>query len=148
MPGPQSEAMYLLDTNVISELRRARPHGAVVAWLRSVDEAALFVSAVTIGEIQAGIELTREQDPAKAEAIGRWLTQVIDAHHVLPMDAAAFRAWAMLMHRRSDTLYEDAMIAATARVHGLTVATRNVADFDALGVVVLNPFETRAGAEG
>lgn len=139
--------MYLLDTNVVSELRRTRPHGAVVAWLQSVDEAALFVSAVTIGEIQAGIELTREQDPAKAQAIGHWLAQVIDAHHVLPMDAAAFREWARLMHRRSDTLYEDAMIAAIARVHGLTVVTRNVADFDALGVAVLNPFAPRAGAE-
>lgn len=65
------------------------------------------------------------------------------AYNVLPMDAAVFRDWARLMHRKSDTLYEDAMIAATARVHGLTVVTHNVADFNALGVAVLNPFETR-----
>lgn len=133
--------MYLLDTNVVSELRRPRPHGAVVAWLQSVDDAHLFISAVTLGEIQAGIELTREQDGVKADEIESWLTQVAGAYNVLPMDGSAFRAWAKLMHRQSDTLYEDALIAATAQIHGLTVATRNVADFKALGVAVFNPFE-------
>lgn len=99
--------VYLLDTNVISELRKPRPHGAVLA-------------SVSLGEIQAGIEITREQDAAKASA------------------------WAQLMHRRSDTLYEDAMIAAIALVHGLTVVTRNVKDFDGLdgfGVALFNPFQ-------
>jgi predicted nucleic acid-binding protein len=131
---------YLLDTNVISELRKLRPHGAVVAWLASLDDAQIFLSAVTIGEIQAGIELTREQDPSKAQEIEAWLALVADAYHVLPMDAVAFRAWGRLMHRTSNTLYEDAMIAATAQVHGLTVATRNVSDFNALGMAVFNPF--------
>lgn len=132
--------MYLLDTNVVSELRKPRPHGAVVAWLESVDDAKLFLSAVTLGEIQAGVELTREQDPDKAAEIEAWLALVAQAYNVLPMDAAAFRDWARLMHRKSDTLYEDAMIAAVARVNGLTVVTRNVADFKALGVEVFNPF--------
>lgn len=132
--------MYLLDTNVVSELRKPKPHGAVVAWLQSVDDASLFLSAVTLGEIQAGIELTREQDPAKATEIEAWLELVSSAYNVLPMDAAAFRAWAKLMHRRSDTLYEDAMIAATAATNSLIVATRNVSDFKTLGVKVFNPF--------
>ena len=133
-------SMYLLDTNVVSELRKQRPHGGVVAWLQSIDDAQLYLSAVTLGEIQAGIELTREQDPRKAEEIEAWLELVAGAYNVLPMDAATFRAWARLMHRKSDTLYEDAMIAATAKVHGLTVATRNVSDFNALGLDVFNPF--------
>ncbi|HQQ71834.1 MAG TPA: PIN domain-containing protein, partial [Alicycliphilus sp.] len=70
-----------------------------------------------------------------------WLAQVAASYSLLPMDGAAFRAWARLMHRRSDTLFEDAMIAATASVHGLTVVTRNVADFKAFGVPLLNPFK-------
>lgn len=131
---------YLLDTNVVSELRKPRPHGGVVAWLKSIDDTQLYVSAVTLGEIQAGIELTREQDPEKAQTLEAWLELVANAYNVLPMDAATFRAWARLMHRKSDTLYEDAMIAATANVHGLTVATRNVADFKALNTEVFNPF--------
>jgi len=131
---------YLLDTNVVSELRRPRPHGGVVAWLESLDDSQVYLSAVTLGEIQAGIELTRGQDPDKAKALEAWLELVAGAYNVLPMDAAAFRAWARLMHRKSDTLYEDAMIAATAKVHGLRVATRNVADFNALGVEFFNPF--------
>lgn len=136
-------AMYLLDTNIVSELRKPKPHGGVMAWLESVDDAHLHLSAVTIGEIQAGIELTRQQDPAKAADIEAWLDMLATAYNVLPMDAATFRRWARLMHRQSDTLYEDAMIAATAQIHGLTVATRNEADFKALGMEVLNPFAWR-----
>ncbi len=131
---------YLLDTNVVSELRKPRPHGGVLAWLESLDDTQLHLSAVTLGEIQAGIELTREQDPVKAEQLEAWLELVAGAYNVLPMDAATFRAWAKLMHRKSNTLYEDAMIAATATVNGLTVATRNVSDFKALGLEVFNPF--------
>lgn len=132
--------IYLLDTNVVSELRRPRPHGGVLAWLESLDDAQLHLSAVTLGEIQAGIEITREQDPDKAKEIEAWLELVAGAYNVLPMDATVFRAWAKLMHGKSDTLYEDAMIAATAKVHGLTVATRNVVDFNVFGVEVFNPF--------
>ena len=133
--------MYLLDTNVVSELRKPRPHGGVLAWLQAVDDKDLFMSAVTVGEIQAGIELTREQDAARATEIEVWLEQVAASYAVLPMDAAAFRVWVRLMHRRSDTLIEDAMIAATAKAHGLTVVTRNVADFKPFAVPVLNPFK-------
>jgi predicted nucleic acid-binding protein len=133
--------MYLLDTNVVSELRRPRPHGAVLAWLETVDDAQLHLSAVTLAEIQAGIELTREQDPAKAAEIETWLALLAQAYNVLPMDGLAFRQWARLMHRQSDTLYEDAMIAATAHMHHLTVVTRNITDFRGFGVALFNPFE-------
>jgi predicted nucleic acid-binding protein len=133
--------VYLLDTNVVSELRKPRPHGAVLAWLQATDEADLYLSAVTLGEIQAGIELTREQDARKAGEIEAWLDLVAAAYNVLPMDGAIFRSWARAMHRKSGTLYEDAMIAATARAQALTVVTRNVADFLPFGVKVLNPFE-------
>ena len=132
--------MYLLDTNVISELRRRRPHGAVVAWLRAVAEVDLHIAAVTIGELQAGVELTREQDPGRAAEIEAWLGRVADSYNVLPMDGRVFRAWARLMHRQSRALLEDAMIAATAEVHGLIVVTRNVRDFAGLEVQTLDPF--------
>ena len=110
-------------------------------WIAGVSAEQLFVSAVTIGEIQAGIEITREQDAAKAEELEAWLDKVIVSYGVLPMDAAAFREWARLMHRRSDSLTEDAMIAAIATVHRLSVVTRNVSDFEQLGVELLNPFD-------
>ena len=133
--------MYLLDTNVISELRKPKPHGAVVAWVQSIEDKDLFLSAVTIGEIQAGIEITREQDNAKAQHIEQWLDLVASSYNVLPMTADIFRTWAKLMHRTSDTLYEDAMIAATAKRHNLIVATRNIADFKDFEVKLFNPFD-------
>ena len=135
--------MYVLDTNVVSELRKPKPHGGVLAWLRSVEDRHLHLSAVTLGEIQAGIEITREQDAAKAADIEAWADQVSATWSILPMDAATFRIWAKLMHRRSDTLVEDAMIAATAQLHGLQVATRNVTDFKGLGVRTFNPWTHR-----
>ncbi len=94
-----------------------------------------------LGEIQAGIELTRSQDAAKAVEIQAWLELVAGTYNVLPMDGEAFRCWGRLMHRRTESLYEDAMIAATASVHALTAVTRNVADFALFDVPLLNPFK-------
>ena len=134
--------MFLLDTNIISELRRARPHAGVVAWLNTVEDRDIHLSAVTLGEIQAGIENTRRQDPTKAQALESWADLVAQTYNVLPMDAQTFRLWAKLMHRQSDTVYEDAMIAATAISYRLTVVTRNVRDFKRFNVNLLDPFTT------
>ena len=132
--------MYLLDTNVVSELRRPRPHGAVMAWMSSVPAHELTISAVTVGEIQAGIEIARLQNAAKASELERWLDKIVGAFDVLAMDAAIFRQWARLMHQRAGELSLDAMIAATAITHNLTVATRNESDFEHFGVRIFNPF--------
>ncbi|MFM7235625.1 MAG: type II toxin-antitoxin system VapC family toxin [Cyanobium sp.] len=137
---------FLLDTNVVSELRRPLPHRGVLAWLEAVDDADLHLASVTVGEIQAGIELSREQDARKAEEIEQWLNRVCDTFRILPMDGPAFRCWARLMHRRSDTLYEDAMIAAIAKVHQLTVVTRNLSDFRRFDVPLLDPFSRGSDA--
>ena len=135
--------MFLLDTNIVSESRKPKPHGGVMAWLAAQESASLYISAMTISELQRGIELTRAQDETRAGEIEAWLEQVIVSGQVLPMDAAVCREWARLMHGRSNTLAEDAFIAATAIVHRLTVATRNVRDFKSLGVKTVNPFEGR-----
>ena len=134
--------MYLLDTNVVSELRRVRPHGAVLAWMSSVARTRIFVSAVTIGELQMGVEITRRQDEPRAVELDAWLDRVLASYVVLPMDSTVFREWARLMQGRPEAWEADAMIAATAIVHGLTVVTRNVSDFARFGVEYLNPFET------
>lgn len=131
---------FLLDTNVVSELRKTRPHGAVLAWRRSVPLHQLAIPAVVLAEIQSGIEITRKQDADKAREIEGWLDRVMEYYSILPADGAIFREWARLMSGRSDELSGDAVIAATARIHRLTVVTRNIKDFRTLGVEVLNPF--------
>src|SRR5687767_4402912 len=98
---------YLLDTNVVSELRKRKPHGAVLAWFRAIPEEALYLSAVTLGEIQAGIEITREQDESKAKELESWLDEVASTYNVLDVDSAVFRRWARLLHRQPDHHLED-----------------------------------------
>ena len=123
-------------------MRKLKPHAGALAWLKSLDVGQGFFSAVTFGEIQKGVEMTRRQDPRKANEIEAWAIQLASASEVLPMNVACFREYARLMHSRSNTIREDVMIAATARVHGLTVATRNEGDFRNLGVAVVNPFKS------
>ena len=133
---------YLLDTNVVSELRKHKPHGGVLAWLNGLKDDQIYLSAVTIGELQAGVERTRRQDPRKAGEIELWLEQLAGAYQVLPMDTDCFREWARVMDGKPNHLLEDVMIAATARVRQLIVATRNERDFAQLGVQIVNPFKT------
>jgi predicted nucleic acid-binding protein len=133
---------YLLDTNVVSELRKPKPHGAVLAWINGLQADQIYLSAVTIGELQTGVELTRRQNPLKAAEIELWVDQLAESFQILSMDAHCFREWARLMEGKAERLLEDVMIAATARVHHLTVATRNEKDFKPLGVQVLDPFKT------
>lgn len=132
--------MYLLDTNVISEFRKVKPHGGVIAWLHSVGSNDLFIPAVVIGEMQVGVERTRSHTPEKAEEIERFIDKVLSSYAVLPLDALVFREWARLIHGKSRDLTEDALVAATARIHHLVVVTRNVRDFQQFDVQVFNPF--------
>lgn len=134
--------MYLLDTNIISELRKPKPHGAVLEWYKNIADEDLYISAVSIGEIQAGIELTREQDKKKVESLELWLQDIANAHNILPMTSTTFILWAKLMHTQSNTVREDAMIAATAIEKKLTVVTRNTKDFRRFKITLLNPFDT------
>jgi toxin FitB len=132
--------LYLLDTNVVSEIRKARPHGGVLAWMAGASDHSLYVSAVTFGEIQVGIENARRSDPDKAIELEAWADDLMSTAQVLSPDAPIFRLWAKLMRGRSHDMYEDALIAATAIRHELIVVTRNVRDFRHFGVKLLDPF--------
>jgi len=134
--------VFLLDTNIVSETRKARPHGGVLAWLGSTPVTAMHISVVTLGELQAGVEATRRPNPHQVDAIEAWIDDLAAGFTIIPMEAETFRLWARLMVGKPQPLMLDAMIAATAIVHELVVATRNVKDFTPFGVPVLNPFET------
>jgi predicted nucleic acid-binding protein len=133
--------MYLLDTNVVSELRRPRPDGAVLAWLASVKPAKLCLSVVTLGEIQTGAERVRLQDPAKAQEIEAWADTALGAFEVLPIDAAIIRQWARLRRGRRDENFEDNILGVTAVLHRLVLVTRNVRDFGDFDVEIVNPLQ-------
>jgi hypothetical protein len=133
---------FLLDTNIVSELRKPKPHGAVMSWFSGLAPDQIWISAVVLGELQAGVEITRAQDAQRAREIEDWIDRIAATYSVLAMDGSCFREHARLMRGQSDSLREDAMIAATARVHGLTVVTRNERDFRWFSVPVFNPFRS------
>ena len=135
--------MYLLDTNVISELRKPKADKNVVAWANTVIAPRLFISAITLKELETGVLRMERRDPVQGKVLRNWLKRHVmpafDAR-ILPVDAAVALRCASL-HVPDNANESDALIAATALVHGLTVVTRNVADFASSDVALINPWE-------
>lgn len=132
---------YLLDTNVVSELRRRRPDDAVLTWFDQVPTRDLYLSVLTIGELRQGIEGLRRRDAPAAESLDQWQAGLVSgyADRIVPIDTAVTDQWGRL--NVPDRLpVVDGLLAATALVHGWTLVTRNVADVRRTGVVTLNPF--------
>ncbi|MFZ1547322.1 MAG: type II toxin-antitoxin system VapC family toxin [Candidatus Nitrotoga sp.] len=140
--------MYLLDTNVVSELRKAKAGKAdknVIAWAASVSTNSLFLSVITILELEIGIQLVERRDPTQGTLLRAWQEgQVLltFSGRILPVDVLVAQRCAKL-HVPDPCSDRDALIAATALVHGMTMITRNIADFQATGVELLNPWDTR-----
>jgi toxin FitB len=137
---------YLIDTNVISEVRKGeRCDANVAAWYAAVEDADLYLSVLVLGEIRRGVERARSTDPTRARALDRWLAAVAKsfAGRILAIDSAVADEWGRMTARRSAPSI-DALLAATAKTHGMTLATRNTADVAGLGAEVVNPFEEQA----
>jgi hypothetical protein len=136
--------MYLLDTDVLSELRRSRRNRNVLAWIGDVSAGDLFLSVVTIGEIELGIARQRVLNPSFAQDLADWLEVTLRAYgeRILPLTIGIARRWGRLAAQLGNKQL-DLAIAATALEHGLTVVTRNVSDFKPTGVMVLDPFNAR-----
>jgi len=133
---------FLLDTNVISELRKGqRADSNVTSWFAQIADEEIFLSVVTIGEIRRGVESVRRRDPDSAASLDRWLARLSEAHgeRILPVDRAIAEEWGR-MNVPDPLPVIDGLLAATARVFGLTLVTRNVADVEATGVELLDPF--------
>lgn len=131
---------FLLDTSIVSELRRPRADAGLLSWFDAQPASALFLSIVTVGEVRQGIEQLRKRDAKQASLLDRWLNGLSQFYEdrLLYIDGTVADEWGRLRARRSVPVM-DALIAATARVHGLTLVTRNVRDFANLGVDLLNP---------
>jgi len=136
--------MYLIDTVVLSELRKPQRDARLTAWVARQRTTDLFVSVVTIGEIERGISRQRATDPDFAAALAAWLDRVLALYgeRVVPFDLQIVRRWGQLSAALGNDS-ADLMISATALEHGLTVVTRNVSDFEPTGVATLNPFDSR-----
>ena len=136
---------YLIDTNIISEVRRgANCDRNVAAWYDSIIDADIYLSVLVLGEIRKGIERARPKDPAQARALEKWLTDVVQsfAERILPIDHVVADEWGRMSAKRPLST-TDALLAATAKVHGMTLATRNIVDVADLGTDILNPFKPR-----
>ena len=133
---------YLIDTNVISEVRKGvRCNPNVTAWFEAVDDDSLYLSVLVLGEIRRGVERSRSKDPRKARALESWLISVSTSYasRILPVDDAVANEWGrMSAHRPVSTV--DALLAATAKVNRMTLVTRNISDVTDLGADVLDPF--------
>jgi predicted nucleic acid-binding protein len=136
--------MYLIDTVVLSELRKPQRDARLTAWVARQRTTDLFVSVITIGEIERGISRQRATDPDFAAALAAWLDRVLALYgeRVVPFDLQIARRWGQLSAALGNDS-ADLMISATALEHGLTVVTRNVSDFEPTGVATLNPFDSR-----
>lgn len=132
---------FLLDTNIVSELRKSTPDKHVRTWIDGVSASSLYLSALVIGELRQGVERLRPRDPFQAGILERWLEQVASGFHdrILPVTPDVAEEWGRL-NARGPLPVIDGLLAATAKIHGLTLVTRNVADVANCGVAVLNPF--------
>jgi predicted nucleic acid-binding protein len=134
---------YLLDTNIISEVRKgAKCDAKVAAWYDLIDDADIYLSVLVLGEIRKGVERARPSNPAQARALEKWLATLAEsfADRILPIDQAVADEWGRAGAKRPVSTV-DALLAATAKVHGMTLATRNVSDVADLGSAFVNPFE-------
>ena len=137
--------MYLLDTDILSELRKPQRNAALVGWFERQRTADLFLSVISIGEIERGIARQRSIDPIFAEALTRWLDTLLGLYgeRILAFDIQAARRWGLLSAALGNDS-ADLLIAATALEHGLIVLTRNVKHFEPTGVRVIDPCKPRA----
>jgi len=136
---------YLLDTNVISELRKGkRANPSVASWFAGVAEEEIFLSALTIGEIRRGVESVRRRDPDSAATLDSWLARLSEAHRdrIVPVDRPIAEEWGR-MNVLNPLPVVDGLLAATARILGLTLVTRNTADVEGTGIELFDPFSNR-----